>query len=118
MRGVALAVVYLVLTATQALSQTITRGPLLQNPDADATKATFVWWTNSAGNSTVEYGLTPALGQSVTVAQAGSCEVGSAGTCHTVTVTGLTPDTVYYYRLLTNGNQVAATTYFDASTMT
>jgi phosphodiesterase/alkaline phosphatase D-like protein len=101
------------LGAVPARSQTISRGPLIQNPDADATKATFVWWTGSTpGNSTVEYGLTPALGQSVTVPQAGSCDVGSAGTCHTVTVSGLMPDTVYYYRLLTNGTPLTTTTYF------
>lgn len=100
------------LAAAPAFAQTLTRGPLIQNPDRDATKATFVWWTNVAGNSTVEYGLTPALGQSVTIPQAGSCDVGSAGTWHTVTVSGLTPDTVYYYRLLTNGVQVGSATYF------
>ena len=100
------------LVASTAWSQTITRGPLLQNPDALPTTATFVWWTNVAGNSVVEYGLTPALGQSVTVPQAGSCEVGSAGTCHTVKLTGLSPETLYYYRLLTNGVEVAPVTYF------
>src|SRR5688572_28566711 len=76
--------VILLFAAAPAHSQTITRGPLLQNPDADATKATFLWWTNTSGNSTVEYGLTPSLGSSVTVPTAGSCQVGSAGTCHTV----------------------------------
>ena len=45
---------------------------------------TILWWTNVAGDSTVEYGTTPALGSSVTVAQAGSCEIGAAGTCHAV----------------------------------
>src|SRR5262245_62156990 len=69
---------------------------------------TMLWWTNVAGDSTVEYGTTPALGSSVTVPQAGSCEVGSAGTCHTVPLTGLLPGTRYYYRLLTNGVVVQA----------
>jgi hypothetical protein len=111
-RRLALALATLACSASIGWSQTITRGPLLQNPDRDATKATFVWWTNSAGNSTVEYGLTPALGQSVTIPQAGSCDVGSAGTCHTVTVSDLAPETLYYYRLLTNGVPVTSTTYF------
>src|SRR4029453_12753846 len=88
----------LLLAAATARSQTITRGPLIQNPDADATTATFVWGTNSSGNSTVDYGLTPGLGSSVTVPTAGSCEVGSAGTCHTVLVSGLLPATTLYYR--------------------
>jgi hypothetical protein len=99
--------------AAAASAQTITRGPYIQNPQALPTSATFVWWTDVAGDSTVEYGLTPALGSSMNVPQAGSCDVGSAGTCHTVTLTGLSPGTLYYYRLLTNGNQVQATNYFN-----
>ncbi|MEW6271651.1 MAG: fibronectin type III domain-containing protein [Thermodesulfobacteriota bacterium] len=98
--------------ATQASAQTLTRGPLIQNPAALTTTMTIVWWTDVAGNGTVEYGTTPALGQSVTVPQAGSCEIGAAGTCHVVPLTGLAPGTRYYYRLLTNGVQVKATTYF------
>ena len=37
---------------------------------------------------------------------AGSCEVGAAGTCHAVPLSGLLPGTRYYYRLLTNGVEV------------
>jgi len=90
-----------VAVADPALAQTLTRGPLIQNPAALTTTATILWWTDVVGNSTVEYGLTTGLGQSTTVAQAASCEVGSAGTCHTVPLTGLQPGTRYYYRLLT-----------------
>jgi hypothetical protein len=99
--------------ADSAFAQTLTRGPLIQNPAALTTTMTILWWTDVVGNSVVEYGLTPSLGQSVTVGQAASCEVGSAGTCHTVPLTGLQPGTRYYYRLLTNGTQVLATTYFQ-----
>ena len=68
-----------------ALAQTITRGPLIQNPDALTTTMTILWWTNVAGNSTVEYGTTPALGSSVTVAAGGrAARSARAGTCHTV----------------------------------
>ena len=85
--------------ALAARAQTIVRGPIIQNPDAVATTATIEWWTDVAGNSTVEYGLSTALGSSVTVAQAASCDVGSAGTCHVVPLTGLQPNTRYWYRL-------------------
>ena len=102
----------LILLASAAAAQTITRGPLIQNPDALPTTVTILWWTNVTGDSTVEYGLTPSLGSLQTVPQAGSCEVGSAGTCHRVALLGLLPGTRYYYRLLTNGVQVQATTYF------
>lgn len=71
-----------------------------------------MWWTDVAGDSTVEYGTTPALGSTRTEPQAASCEVGGAGTCHTVALTGLSPGTLYYYRLRTNGTIVQSTTYF------
>src|SRR5207244_12874877 len=68
----------------RASAVTITRGPIIENPDALTSTMTIAWWTDTAGDSTVEYGPTPALGFSRTVAQAGSCEIGSAGTCHIV----------------------------------
>src|SRR5262245_33720019 len=107
-RVVRLLVVALLLVAAPVFAQTITRGPLLQNPNALTTTMTLVWWTNVAGNSTVDYGTTISLGQSVTIGQAATCEVGSAGTCHTVTLTGLTPGTPYFYRLAVNGVTVQA----------
>lgn len=86
----------------------ITRGPIIQNPAALPTTMTLVWWTNAVGDSTVEYGTTLALGSSANVAQTLSCEVGAAGTCHTVPLTGLTGGTRYYYRLLVNGVEAQA----------
>ncbi|MCC6764619.1 MAG: metallophosphoesterase [Deltaproteobacteria bacterium] len=104
--------VLLAAVAAPGAAQTLTRGPLIQNPAALTTTMTIVWWTDVTGDSTVEYGTTPALGTSVNVGQAASCEIGAAGTCHAVPLTGLLPNTRYYYRLLTNGTQVLATTYF------
>jgi hypothetical protein len=113
MRTLIVSALWCAVLAAPAAAQTLTRGPLIQNPAALTTTMTFLWWTDVTGNSTVEYGTTPSLGSSVTVGQAASCEVGSAGTCHTVPLTGLLPGTRYYYRLLTNGTQVLATTYFQ-----
>ena len=93
-------------------AQTITRGPFIENPLNSPSTATLSWWTDVAGDSTVEYGITIALGSSMTVPQAGSCEVGSAGTCHHVTLTGLIPGTLYFYQLKTNGTVVQSPTYF------
>jgi hypothetical protein len=110
-RYVALAVL-LAAVAAPAAAQTISRGPILEDPANDPTTMMISWWTNVAGNSTVEYGLTTSLGSSTTVAQTSACEIGSAGLCHHVTLSGLQPGTRYYYRLLTNGVQVQATNYF------
>src|SRR5512139_490791 len=109
----AVVVAGLLALAGGARAQTLTRGPYLQNPQALPTSATLVWWTDVAGDSTVEYGLTPSLGSTLTVPQAGSCAVGAAGTCHLVTLTGLATGTLYYYRLRTNGVVVQNTTYFS-----
>jgi len=95
--------------AAPARAVTITRGPFIQNPDGATSTMTVEWWTDTAGDGSVEYGPTPALGFTATVPQTGSCEVGSAGTCHVVPLGGLLPGTRYYYRLRTNGTVVQDT---------
>src|SRR5262249_40326330 len=49
---------------------------------------------------------TTGLGSSVNVPQTASCEVGSAGTCHSVPLVGLTAGTRYFYQLTTSGTVV------------
>jgi calcineurin-like phosphoesterase family protein/purple acid phosphatase-like protein len=104
----ALAVAVVLSIAARAGAQIITRGPFIQNPDAQTTTMTLEWWTDAAGDSTVEYGTTVALGSSVNAPTTGSCEIGSAGTCHIVPLTGLLPGARYYYQLKTNGTVVQA----------
>ena len=90
--------------AARASAVTITRGPIIENPDAVTSMITIAWWTDTAGDSTVDYGVnSAALLFSNTVPQAGSCEIGAAGTCHIVTLSGLLPGTRYYYRLKVGG---------------
>ena len=67
----AVVVTGLLLAAGGAAAQTITRGPYIQNPQALPTSASFEWWTNVVGDSTVEYGTTPSLGSTMTVAAGG-----------------------------------------------
>jgi len=114
---VRLLVSFWLIAASAAVGQTLTRGPLIQNPDGLTSTTTILWWTDVAGDSTVEYGTTMALGSSVNVPQAGSCEIGSAGTCHTVPLTGLTPGAKYFYQLKTGGVTVvpvSSSSYFHA----
>ena len=103
------------IASAPAFGQAITRGPFIQNPDALTTTATLEWWTDVSGDSTVQYGTTMALGSTVNVPTAGSCDVGSAGTCHIVPLTGLSPGTRYFYQLITNGvivQPVSSSIYF------
>ncbi len=54
------------------------------------TSATVTWTTNESATSTVAYGTTTALGSTAS---------GASGTSHSVTLTGLTVNTRYYYRV-------------------
>ena len=69
------------------------------------TSATITWITNLGSNSTVNYGTTPALG--LTAADSTNT------TYHSVTLTNLLPDTVYYYEVISvsSGNNSALDNY-------
>ncbi len=69
-------------------SVTITRGPYLQQ--GTPTSMVVRWRTNVATDSRVRFGTSPA-------ALTGTASVGTVTAEHQVTVTGLTPDTQYYY---------------------
>lgn len=56
------------------------------------TTVTIAWDTDKRTDATVEYGLTTAYGQTT-----GTSEL---STSHSVTVTGLTPQTTYHYRVV------------------
>ena len=58
------------------------------------TQATIAWKTNASATSEVHYGTTPSLGLTAT---------GPSGTFHAVKLTGLRPNTKYYYRARSNG---------------
>ena len=80
--------------------------PYLQSPGPTSM---VVGWETAAGNgSEVEYGLDAALGQAATGSSIAS---GGGAFIHHVELTGLTPDTRYYYRVIT-GTTVSATHFF------
>src|ERR1041384_1096692 len=77
-----------------ARAQTITRGPYLQM--ATPTNLVVRWRTSASNPGCVRYGLTEG---SLTLI---ACE--SAGTTdHSVNLTGLAPDTQYFYSIGTSG---------------
>ncbi|MEW5907632.1 MAG: fibronectin type III domain-containing protein [Patescibacteria group bacterium] len=67
----------------------ITSGPTVT--ETKSTWASIVWTTDEISNSVVEYGLTTSYGLTSTV--------NTMVTSHSVTLTGLTPNTTYYFRV-------------------
>jgi hypothetical protein len=63
-----------------------------QRTDLTATTATITWTTNVAASSEVQYGTTTSYGESASSAD--------LVTSHSVTLTDLDPDTVYYWRVV------------------
>jgi hypothetical protein len=69
-----------------------TTPPEITNVQAtgSGTTATITWTTSASATTSVAYGTTTSLGTTRT---------GTAGTSHSVTLTGLTPNTRYYFRV-------------------
>ena len=75
---------------------TIIVNPYLQ--DAHTNSITVMWETDSNDQSRIEYGLTENLGN----AQLGTAETGNGfSRIHTVTLDGLSPETRYFYKVVT-----------------
>ena len=90
----------LVLGATLASAQAIRVGPFLQQATPDG--IWVVWETTSGTESTIEWGPTAALGESVvgsSIASEGSARI------HQGQITGLEAGTRYFYRVRTGGAQ-------------
>ena len=71
-----------------ALAANFTRGPFLQNTTTNSVQ--IIWRTVNPASTFVEYGPTTALGSMVTN--------GEPVINHVVTLSGLAPDTLYFYR--------------------
>ncbi|MDK9698653.1 MAG: fibronectin type III domain-containing protein [bacterium] len=79
--------------------------PYLQTPTPNA--ISIGWHSSVSNNTIVEYGTTAALGQSAT----GSAQTIGSMLWHNVRLTGLTPNTTYYYRCRTDTATTAVTTF-------
>jgi hypothetical protein len=79
---------------TNSIGNVPANAPVISNVSAGGltdTSATITWTTDQSSDSVVEHGLSPSYGNSVT---------NSASLYfHTVTVSGLTPNTTYHYRV-------------------
>ena len=81
-----------------ALAQTVTRGPYLQL--GSSTGIVIRWRTDLPTNGRVRFGFSPA-------ALTNTADSSTVRTDHAVRLTGLTPDTLYYYSV-GNTTQVLA----------
>ncbi|OFZ83056.1 MAG: hypothetical protein A2583_12600 [Bdellovibrionales bacterium RIFOXYD1_FULL_53_11] len=88
--------------ATARESNLISLGPALSFPAEDEIS---VWWQSSADTKKhfVEYGMTPELGN--TLAHAAATDTPF------VTLSGLEPDRLYYYRVTSDNNQSAVRSF-------
>ncbi len=87
-------------TATSSLPGTLTRYPYVQLQTT--TSILIAWRTSTANDSVIDYGTTPAYGSQVSDP--------SPTTNHALTLTGLQPDTLYYYRVRSGGTTLAEAT--------
>jgi hypothetical protein len=84
--------------ASGAVTAVVTRGPYLQM--GSPTGAVVRWRTDAATESRVRYGLAPTSLSGVADGPAGVAD-------HSVTLSGLSPDTVYYYSVGTSTETLA-----------
>ncbi len=88
------------LIAFGSCSQNIVVGPYLQ--DAEPGSITIMWETNTGDESLVDWGESSGLGNTTS----GTFVVGNgASRLHSVTLSGLTDNTRYYYKVSTGGVQ-------------
>lgn len=77
-------------TLSGLLTANLSRGPFVQN--ATTNSIVIAWRTDAPCVGRVQFGLTRSLGSEQSETE--------AGTRHAITVTGLYPDTAYYYRVV------------------
>ena len=84
-------------------------GPVISNATANAhtNSATVSWTTDIPATSQVEYGLTDAYGQTVSLGD-------QMDTARSMTVTGLEPETTYHYRVISTDPAGNTTVSSDA----
>jgi len=97
-----LLVLFGISVSSSSFAQTVQRGPYLQM--ATPTGLAVRWRTDQSVDSVVRYGTTPgSLSQSA---------VGNTGTEHNVALSGLLPDTRYYYSIGTSAGALAGDTSY------
>lgn len=91
-------------TSPVSASDRFAYGPTISTVQSSATSsgATITWTTDAASSTQVEYGQTTAYGSS-------SALDPTLVTAHSVTLTGLLPNTLYHYRVKSGTNGIVTT---------
>ena len=104
-----LTLLFILLFAPPVVAQQILIDPYLQ--DVRSTSAHVVWSTEGDDDNRVEWGTDPGLGQ---VTAGGPGNDTDAGVVHDVRLTGLEPDTRYFYRAVTGAADSDVSTFRTA----
>lgn len=99
-RSLGLAVLMTLLAAPAVAQVALTRGPYLQKATNDG--IVIVFGTDVAAEGMVRYASTRGFGWDAEVTS-------PTGTVHEIQLTGLFPDTVYYYEVVANGDALTNT---------
>ncbi|MCH7574338.1 MAG: fibronectin type III domain-containing protein [Candidatus Marinimicrobia bacterium] len=111
--------VLLLIIPSEIFSQdtTLTRYPYIQKPSVNS--VLIAWGTQDSTDSVVEYGSTSSLGSSASDAALVALPiVGSPDSTfylHGVEITGLAPNTTYYYQVLSGGDTLSAVENFHTN---
>ena len=100
MKSISFLFISFLFVSSALIGQNINVGPYLQ--DAEPSSITIMWETSSGNESVVEWGTSSSLGNSssgIFIAGNGLSRI------HTTMISGLEPNTKYYYRVITNNAQ-------------
>ena len=109
--------VLLLIFPSEAFNQgvTLTRYPYIQKPDVNS--VLIAWGTQEEADGVVEYGLTSSLGSSAADTAFVVLPVTDM-VLHGVEITGLEPNTTYYYQVLSGGDTLSEVETFHTNSDT
>ena len=100
---------FMLMIPSEAFSQTVTltRDPYIQKPTVNS--VLIAWGTQDSSDSVVEYGLDSSFGLTATDTALIILHSGFPDSTflHGVEITGLNPNTTYYYQVLSGGDTLS-----------
>jgi hypothetical protein len=109
------AILFLLFCSETAFTQsiTLTRYPYIQKPNVNS--VLIAWGTQEETDGVVEYGLTSSLGSSASDTALVVLPIPDSTFLHGVEITGLEPNTTYYYQVLSGGDTLSDVEIFHTN---